>query len=185
MSGWKKKVFELTRAEICFFSHKNLGCCLIGHLHICNFDFRTPIFILYEMYRKLKMLEYNHLLKSPIFPFDSRLWKGQFRNGKGMEKIHSQSLGTGREWKKSIPKIREREGNEKKAFPIFGNGKGMKKSIPKIWEWESEAIIPGNGRGNGRKKLQWLELIENVVKYLENKGKILKNTKQSSLQIKT
>ena len=110
---------------------------MIGHLHICNFDFRTPIFILYEMYRKLKMLEYKHLLKSPIFPFDSRLWKGQFGNGKGMEKIHSQSSGTGREWKKSIPKIREREGNEKK-------------SIPTIREWESEAIIPKNSRERER-----------------------------------
>ena len=29
-----KKVFELTMAEIWFFSRKNLGCCLIGHLHI-------------------------------------------------------------------------------------------------------------------------------------------------------
>ena len=48
--------------------------------------------------------------------------------------------------KKSIPKIREREGNEKKAFPKFGNGKGMKKNVPEIRERESEAIIPGNGR---------------------------------------
>ena len=29
--------------------------------------------------------------------------------------------------KKSIPKIREREGNEKNPFPQLGNGKGMKK----------------------------------------------------------
>ena len=99
MSGWKRKGFWTNHGWDMIFSHKNLGCCLIGHLHICNFDFRTPIFILYEMYRKLKMLEYKHLLKSPIFPFDSRLWKGQFGNGKGMEKIHSQSSGTGREWK--------------------------------------------------------------------------------------
>ena len=48
--------------------------------------------------------------------------------------------------KKSIPKIREREGNEKKAFPKFGNRKGMKKSIPIIRERESEAFILGNGR---------------------------------------
>ena len=48
--------------------------------------------------------------------------------------------------KKSIPTIREREGNEKKAFPKFGNGKRMKKSIPIIWEWKSEAFIPRNGR---------------------------------------
>ena len=49
--------------------------------------------------------------------------------------------------KKSIPKIREREGNEKNPFPQFGNGKGMKKSIPTIREWESEAIIPKNEKG--------------------------------------
>ena len=74
--------------------------------------------------------------------------------------------GTGREWKISIPKVREREGNEKKGkgikkihsqnlgtgrewkktFPKFGNGKGMKKSIPKVRERESEASILGNDR---------------------------------------
>ena len=48
--------------------------------------------------------------------------------------------------KKTIPIIRERDGNEKKAFPKFGNGKGMKKSIPIIRERESEAFILGNGR---------------------------------------
>ena len=67
-------------------------------------------------------------------------------NGKGMKKIHSHKSGTGRESKKTIPIIREREGNEKKTFPKFGNGKGMKKSIPTIREWESEAIIPKNSR---------------------------------------
>ena len=92
------------------------------------------------------MLEYKHLLKSPIFPFDSRLWKGQFGNGKGMEKIHSQNSGTGREWKKGIPEIREWEGNEKNPFPKFGNGMGMKKSIPKIRARELEAFIPRVGR---------------------------------------
>merc|ERR1711978_689696 len=56
------------------------------------------------------------------------------------------NLGMGRELKKSIPTIREREGNEKKAFPKFGNGNGMKKSIPIIRERESEASILGNGR---------------------------------------
>ena len=49
----------------------------------------------------------------------------------------------GRELKKPIPIIREREGNEKKTFPKFGNGKGMKKSIR---ERESEAFILGNGQ---------------------------------------
>ena len=52
--------------------------------------------------------------------------------------------GMGRELKKSIPTIREREGNEKNPFPQFGNG--MKKSIPIIRERESEAFILGNGR---------------------------------------
>ena len=52
--------------------------------------------------------------------------------------------------KKSIPEIREREGNEKNPFPQFGNGKGMKKSIPTIREWESEAIIPKNTRERER-----------------------------------
>ena len=48
--------------------------------------------------------------------------------------------------KKPIPIIREREGNEKKAFQKFGNGKGMKKSFPIIRERESEAFILRNGR---------------------------------------
>ena len=74
----------------------------------------------------------------------------------GNRKFHSQSSGTGRElkstfpkfgngkgMKKSIPKIREREGNEKNPF---GNGKRMKKSIPKNRERESEASILGNDR---------------------------------------
>ena len=154
MSGWKLKGFWTNHGWDMIFSHTKLGCCLIGHLHICNFDFRTPIFILYEMYRKLKMLEYKykHLLKSPIFPFDSRLWKGQFGNGKGMEKIHSQSSGTGREWKKSIPKIREREGNGKNPFPKFGNGKGMKKIHSRNSgtgrEWKNP--FPKFGKGNQR-----------------------------------
>ena len=34
-----------------------------------------------------------------------------FGNGKGIEKTHSRNLGTGRELKKNIPEIREREGN--------------------------------------------------------------------------
>ena len=71
--------------------------------------------------------------------------------------------GTVREWKTTIPKTREQEGNEKKSFPNFGNGKGMKKSIPKIREREgnkksiptirereSEANIPGNTRERER-----------------------------------
>ena len=57
-----------------------------------------------------------------------------------------EDSGTGRELKKTIPEIREREGNEKNPFPKFGNGKGMKKSIPKVRERESEASILGNDR---------------------------------------
>ena len=50
----------------------------------------------------------------------------EFGNGKGIEKIHSLNSGTGREWKKTFPKLgmgRER----KNLFPKFVNGKGMKK----------------------------------------------------------
>ena len=59
------------------------------------------------------------------------------------------------EWKKHIPKIREREGNEKKPFPKFGNGKGMKKSIPKIREREGNEKnpFPQFGNGKGMKKI--------------------------------
>ena len=49
-----------------------------------------------------------------------------------MKKIHSQNSGTGREGKKDITEIREREGNEK--------------SIPKVRERDSEASILGNDR---------------------------------------
>ena len=51
----------------------------------------------------------------------------KFRNGRGMEK--------------SIPKIREREGNEKNPFPHFGNG-NQRLSFPRIL---------GNGNGNEKK----------------------------------
>ena len=70
----------------------------------------------------------------------------EIREREGNKKIHSQISGMGREWKNPIPKIREREGNEKNPFPKFGNGKGMKKSIPKVRERESEASILGNDR---------------------------------------
>ena len=69
-------------------------------------------------------------------------------NGKGMEKDYSQNSGTGREWKKGIPEIREWEGMKKYVeeaeiigclitFKIFqsrydsvnsGMGKGMRKT---------------------------------------------------------
>ena len=54
-------------------------------------------------------------------------WRKKFGNGKGIEKTHSRNSGTGRELKKPIPEIREREGNGKNLFPKFGNGKGMEK----------------------------------------------------------
>ena len=38
-----------------------------------------------------------------------------------------EDSGTGRELKKPIPEILEREGNGKNPFPEFGNEKGMKK----------------------------------------------------------
>ena len=63
-----------------------------------------------------------------------------------MKKKPFPKFGNGKGMKKSIPKIREREGNEKNPFPKFGNGKGMKKSIPKVRERESEASILGNVR---------------------------------------
>merc|ERR1712117_955086 len=44
-----------------------------------------------------------------------------------MKKKPFPKFGNGKGMKKSIPKIREREGNEKNSFPQFGNGKGMKK----------------------------------------------------------
>ena len=43
--------------------------------------------------------------------------------------------------KKSIPKIREQEGNEKNPFPQFGNG-NQRLSFPRI---------PGIGNGNEKK----------------------------------
>ena len=66
-----------------------------------------------------------------------------------------EDSGTGRELKKPIPEIREREGNGKNPFPKFGNGKGMKKSIPKIREREGNEKnpFPKVGNGKGMKKI--------------------------------
>ena len=55
-----------------------------------------------------------------------------FGNGKGIEKTHSRNSGMGRELKKTIPEIREREGNKK----IHSRNSGR----------ESEASILGNDR---------------------------------------
>ena len=66
-----------------------------------------------------------------------------------------EDSGTGRELKKPIPEIREREGNGKNPFPKFGNGKGMKKIHSRNSGRESEASIPGNDREReGNEKLQ-------------------------------
>ena len=54
----------------------------------------------------------------------------------GNEKIHSQNSGTGREWKKDIPEIREREGNEKINSQSTGTGiRGLHS-----WEWLGTGI---------------------------------------------
>ena len=62
----------------------------------------------------------------------------------------------GRELNKSIPTIREREGNEKNPFPQFGNGRGLKKPIPIIWEREGneKKSFPKFGNGKGMKKIR-------------------------------
>ena len=66
-----------------------------------------------------------------------------------------EGSGTGRELKKPISDIREREGNWKSPFPKFGNGKGIKKSIPKFRECEGNEKIPFPKFGNrkGMKKI--------------------------------
>ena len=118
--------------------------------------------------------------------------------GNGNRKFHSQSLGTGRElkipfpkfgngkgMKKSIPKIREREGNEKRHSRNSGTGREWKKTFPKFGNGNQRLLFPGmdgNGNGNGTKKLRWLELIENVVKCSENKGRVPKKTRKNLSQ---
>ena len=57
------------------------------------------------------------------------------------------------EWKKTIPKIREREGNDKKALPKFGNGNGMKKSIPFGTGNQRLSFLGMDGNGNFRSAL--------------------------------
>ena len=56
----------------------------------------------------------------------------------------------GRELKKSIPTIREREGNEKKTIPIIREREGNeKKSIPEIREREGNEKIHSHNSGKG------------------------------------
>ena len=76
----------------------------------------------------------------------------KIREREGNKKIHSQISGMGREWKNPIPKIREREGNEKNPFPKFGNGKGMKKihSRNSGTGREWKNPFPKFGKGNQR-----------------------------------
>ena len=79
----------------------------------------------------------------------------EIREREGNKKIHSQISGMGREWKNPIPKIREREGNEKNPFPKFGNGKGMKKihSRNSGTGREWKNPFPKFGNGKGMKKI--------------------------------
>ena len=66
-----------------------------------------------------------------------------------------EDSGMGRELKKPIPEIREREGNGKNSFPEFGNGKGMKKIHSRNSGRESEASNLGNDQEReGNEKLQ-------------------------------
>ena len=54
----------------------------------------------------------------------------EIREREGNKKIHSQISGMGREWKNPIPKIREREGNEKNHSQNSGTGIKSYYSIP-------------------------------------------------------
>ena len=51
-------------------------------------------------------------------------------------KKHSHNLGTGREWEKNIPKIREPEGNEK--IHSHNSAKGIRGFHS--WEWTGMGI---------------------------------------------
>ena len=66
-----------------------------------------------------------------------------------------EDSGTGRELKKPIPEIREREGNGKNPFPKFGNGKGMEKihSPNSGREGSEKKPFPKFGNGKGMKKI--------------------------------
>ena len=105
-----------------------------------------------------------------IFPFP------KVGNRKGMEKIHSQSSGTRREWKKTFPKFRNGKGT-KKSIPKIQEREGNEKNIPKIHEREGNEEnpfqyfrngnkrpsfpgVPRNGNGNGKKnKIIWKILL--------------------------
>ena len=55
----------------------------------------------------------------------------EFGNRKGMRKKTFPKFKNGKGIKKSIPKLREREGNEKNAFPHFMN-RNQRLSFPGI-----------------------------------------------------
>jgi len=55
-----------------------------------------------------------------------------------------------REWIIPFPKFGNGKGMEKNPFPKFGNEKGMKKSIPIIREWEGNEKIYSQNSGKGR-----------------------------------
>ena len=60
--------------------------------------------------------------------------------------------GTGREWKISIPKVREREGNEKIHSQNSGTGREWKNPFPKFGKGNQRPPflgMTGNGNGNG------------------------------------
>ena len=77
--------------------------------------------------------------------------------------------GTGREWTKSIPKIREREGKEKKTSPKFGKGKGMKNPFPKFGNGNKRPPFSGmTGNRNSRSPLLRTEsyCVQSYFRYL-------------------
>ena len=85
--------------------------------------------------------------------------------------------------KNCIPNIREREGNEIRHSLNSGTGREWKKTFPKFGNGNQRLLFPGmDENGNGTKKLRWLELIENVVKCSENKGRVPKKTRKNLSQ---
>ena len=60
-----------------------------------------------------------------------------------------EGSGTGRELKKPIPEIREREGNKKDHSQISGMGRELKKTIPEIREREGNKKIHSHNLGTG------------------------------------
>ena len=82
-----------------------------------------------------------------------------FGNGKKIEKTHSRNSGTGRELKKPIPEIREREGNKKIHSQISGMGREWKNPIPTIRERAGNEKIHSQNSGTGR---EWKKSIPEI-----------------------